>query len=110
MRLLFDQNLSYKLVDSLSDLFPDSTHLRLLELEEANDHTIWELAKKEDYIIVSKDSDFHQFSFLYGPPPKVIWISRGNCNTTEIETVLREHRDDIEKFVKNPESSFLEIS
>ena len=73
MKLLFDQNLSYKLVKSLENIFPDSSHVRNLDLEEADDLRVWKFAKEENYIIVSKDSDFLQFSFLYGPPPKAIW-------------------------------------
>lgn len=110
MQLLFDQNISYKLIELLSDIFPDSKHVKTLGLEEANDLAIWEFAKTEDYIIVSKDSDFHQFSFLYGPPPKVVWISRGNCSTREIESILRDHKNDLKVFWNNPEASFLEIS
>lgn len=110
MRLLFDQNISFRLVDSLSDIYPYSEHVKMLDLEEADDREIWDLAKAENYIIVSKDSDFHQFSFLYGPPPKVVWISKGNCSTTEIESALREHKDDIEKFSEDSDASFLEVS
>lgn len=110
MKLLFDENLSYKLVDSLQDVFPGSSHVRTLGLEESNDLEIWELAKTENYVIVSKDSDFHQYSFLYGPPPQVIWISKGNCSTQEIEEALRDHRQDLEVFIQDANASFLEIS
>lgn len=109
MKLLFDQNLSYKLVKSLKNIFPDSSHVRNLDLEEADDLRLWKFAKEENYIIVSKDSDFLQLSFLYGPPPKAIWISRGNCTTSEIEEILENHKQDIEDFSTSSEASFLEI-
>lgn len=79
-------------------------------LEEADDREIWDMAKKEDYIIVSKDSDFHQFSFLYGPPPKVVWISRGNCSSSEIKNILRTHVKDLQAFAEDSKASFLEIA
>lgn len=110
MKLLFDQNLSFKLVESLSDIFPDSKHVKMLGFEEVADREIWDFAKKHDYLIVSKDSDFHQFSFLYGPPPKVIWISKGNCSTSDIEAALRKHESDVKKFFDDNEASFLELS
>jgi len=71
MKLLFDPNLSYKLIGRLGDLFPDSEHVRNLNLHEADDRTVWEYARANGFAIVSKDEDFHQLSFLYGPPPKV---------------------------------------
>jgi predicted nuclease of predicted toxin-antitoxin system len=110
LRLLFDQNLSYKLVELLSDIYPDSKHVKALDLHKADDLEIWEFSKTKDYIIVSKDSDFHQYSFVYGPPPKVVWISKGNCSTSEIEAILREHKNDLKSFLDNPQASFLEVS
>ena len=57
----------------------------------SSDTDIWEFAKSNDYIIVSKDSDFHQRSFVIGFPPKVIWIQKGNCSTNEIQGILCKH-------------------
>ena len=110
MKFLFDQNLSFKLVDLLSNIYPASEHVKALGLKEADGRKIWDAAKNGNFIITSKDSDFHQLSFLYGPPPKVIWISRGNCSTVEIEDLLRNYQNDIELFSANPDASFLEIS
>lgn len=109
MKLLFDQNLSYRLVELLDDHFPKSEHVKLLSMEEASDSSIWEYARVNDFVIISKDSDFHQRSFLYGHPPKVIWIQRGNCSTDEIYNVILKHQKDIDRFLKNSDSSFLEI-
>jgi predicted nuclease of predicted toxin-antitoxin system len=58
VKLLFDQNLSYKLVHRLADLFPDSTHVREVSLQQAEDSVVWESAKQQGFMIVSKDSDF----------------------------------------------------
>ena len=69
MRLLFDHNISFKLVGRLADLFPGSEHLRNVNLHEADDRTIWEYARANSFVIVSKDEDFHQLSFLYGGAP-----------------------------------------
>ena len=60
MRLLFDQNLSFKLVRALADTYPDSVHVRDLEFLEADDASIWRYAAEHGLVIVSKDSDFHQ--------------------------------------------------
>ena len=65
MRLLFDNNLSPRLVDLLADLFPDSIHVRSIKFQKASDQEIWDYAKASKYVIASKDTDFHQRSFLY---------------------------------------------
>ena len=110
MKLLFDQNLSYRLVEALSAVFPESQHVRHIGLAGANDSDIWDYAQSHDFIIVSKDSDFHQRSLTFGPPPKVIWIQRGNCSTDDIIEILRLHADDIHTFAESSEPAFLELS
>jgi predicted nuclease of predicted toxin-antitoxin system len=95
MKLFFDHNLSCKLVGRLADLFPNSEHVRNVNLHEADDRMVWEYALANDFAIVSKDEDFHQLSFLYGAPPKMVWVRLGNCTTTDIEHALRRHHTDI---------------
>ena len=58
MRLLFDQNLSFRLVRLLADVCPDSIYVRDLDLLEADDATLWRYAAGHGLVIVSKDSDF----------------------------------------------------
>lgn len=107
MKLLFDENLSHKLVATLADVFPDSEHVRNVGLKAADDRLVWEYAAANDLIIVSKDSDFYQRSLLFGQPPKVIWIRRGNCSTADIEALLRGNFDDIEDFNDDAQEAFL---
>jgi predicted nuclease of predicted toxin-antitoxin system len=109
VKLLFDQNLSYRLVKALASEFPDSAHVRHVGLEKTPDGPVWEYAKANGFVIVSKASDFHQRSFVFGHPPKVVWIRRGNCSTSVIETILREHRDDILQFAESEQGSFLAL-
>jgi KTSC domain/Domain of unknown function (DUF5615) len=61
--------------------------VRDLGLDSALDIEVWEHAKQFGFTIVSKDTDFSQRGFLFGPPPKVVWIRLGNCSTKEIEDV-----------------------
>ena len=110
MKLLFDENLSPRLAAGLSDVFPGSVHVRDVRLSRASDAAIWDYARNHDFTIVSKDSDFHQVSFLRGPPPKVIWIRRGNCTTTDIEALLRSNRTEILAFGAEAEAAFLALS
>jgi predicted nuclease of predicted toxin-antitoxin system len=53
LRLLFDQILSSRLVRLLADVYPDSLHVRDLDLREADDATIWRYATEHRLVIVS---------------------------------------------------------
>ena len=109
MSLLFDQNLSLALVRLLADLYASSAHVREVGLHEADDVTIWRYAAEHDLVIVSKDSDFHQMSLLYGHPPKVIWLRVGNSPTRAIEALIRTHTATIHAFQTDPDVAFLAL-
>lgn len=109
MKLLLDENLSPSLVPALSADFPESTHVRELGLESETDQAVWDRARIDGYTLVSKDSDFRQLSFLFGPPPKVVWIRMGNCTTEEILTLLHARRADLHTFWADPDAAFLAL-
>ncbi len=100
MKLLFDENLSHKLARLLEDLFPDSIHVRNVGLKAANDSLVWQYALTNDLILVSKDADMHQRSFLFGPPPKVVWVRLGNCSTSDVEKLRRATAIQSKRFTK----------
>lgn len=102
MKLLFDQNLSPRLIDLLGDAFPGSEHVRNVGLARADDDVVWAYAAAKGLIIVSKDAEFHQRAVPYGPPPKIVWLRVGNCPTTTIATLLRRHKPEIEAFHTAP--------
>ena len=62
MKLLFDNNLSHKLVSRLGDIFPGSTHVMLENLDESGDSEIWTFAKNNGFVIATKDADFNEIS------------------------------------------------
>jgi predicted nuclease of predicted toxin-antitoxin system len=80
LKLLFDQKLSRKLVNRLTDIFPGASHVQFHGLNEVSDSEIWEFAKVQGFYIVTQDADFAERSRLYGSPPKVIWLRCGNEN------------------------------
>lgn len=73
--LLFDENLSPRLVDRLADIYPGSAHVSNVELDNAFDRAVWEYARQNDFMIVTKDADFSEMSLVSGFPPKIIWNS-----------------------------------
>ena len=98
MRLLLDENLSDGIVRRIIDLYPDSAHVKTLVLTNTDDSIIWEYANANNFVIVSKDSDFHQRSLLYGHPPKFIYLRIGNSPTSKIVQILRDNFDIIIQF------------
>ncbi len=110
MNFLFDENLSHMLAEYLSDVFPDSTHVRNVGLKSSGDPEVWKYAVENEFVIVSKDADMHDRSLIYGFPPKVIWIRLGNCSTKNVEDLIRKEREKILKFFEDDYASFLALS
>ena len=109
MKLLLDQNLSFRLVAILSRFFPGSRHVRYVNLERATDRDVWEYARDNGFTIITKDGDFHQLSLLHGPPPKVIWLQAGNASTSEIADLAMSRLSQIEAFGEDSEGSLLVV-
>jgi len=91
VKLLFDENLSHRLVDDLAALCPESTHVRSVGLARANDSTIWRYAQEHGFCIVTQDSDFVERALAQGTPPPVICLRLGNTSTHN----LRLSRDSL---------------
>ena len=109
MKLLFDQNISYKVVKGISSVFRESQHVSDVQLSQASDLEIWEYAKNNDLCIVSFDHDFIDLSTLKGNPLKIIWLRTGNTSTENIISLFQNSVFIIEDFLQNNESSFLEL-
>jgi predicted nuclease of predicted toxin-antitoxin system len=109
-RLLFDHNLSIRLVTRLEDVFQDTNHVFLAGLSQALDTEIWQFARENHYAIVTKDSDFSDLGVLLGTPPKVIWLRIGNASVYECEQYLREYASVIVDFLSIPETRLLTIT
>jgi predicted nuclease of predicted toxin-antitoxin system len=109
MKLLLDQNLSPRLVQRLVDLYADATHVSLVGLNRATDSAVWEYARANDCIIVTKDADFSDTSVLLGSPPKVIWLRLGNCTTSDVEQTMRRASVQIAVFAMDTTVGMLEL-
>ena len=110
MKLLFDQNLSHRLVDDLATEFPASAHVRDVGLASALDAEVWDYAAAEGFAIVSKDADFQQRALLYGHPPKVVWLRVGNASTSVIAALLRTRAEDVRACGADRSASVLALS
>ena len=110
MKLLFDENLSPRLCETLADVLAEAIHVREVGLKAADDADVWSYASQHGLAIVTKDADFRQRSFLFGHPPKVIWVRLGNCSTAAVEALLRRRADDVAAFLADGQKSFLALS
>lgn len=101
MRLLFDQNISHRIIDRLRQWMPEAKHIKELDLKGATDRQIWNFAKTQEYHIVTFDTDFYDLVTLYGHPPKVIWLRLGNTSTQNLIECLLKNRETIQQFLMN---------
>jgi len=99
MKLLFDQNISFRIISKLQDVFPEAKQVRELGLENSTDREIWEYAKRKDYSIVTFDADFYDMSNLYGHPPRIIWLRTGNRKTSDLAKLLTDRSVIIQEFL-----------
>jgi len=107
VKLLFDENLSGRLAESLADLYPGSEQVLALGFGGAEDGVVWEYARLHGLTIVSKDGDFYERSIQVGAPPKVIWIRLGNCRTAAVEMLLRNSEQTLTRFAGGEESCLM---
>lgn len=109
MKLLFDENLSSRLVASVGAFYPGSVHVSHVGLAGAPDQAIWAHAAAAGFVLVTKDEDFQRLSVLLGPPPKVIWIRLGNCSTADVGRILLMRIEQIALFVDHEDAAFLAL-
>ena len=109
MKLLLDQNISYKLIAQLNKLFPGTNHVARLNLDKASDLLIWNYAKDNDLIILTQDADFYELALLRGFPPKIIYLKCKNSSTQNIIKVITGSFQEIEEFYNNAQYACIEL-
>jgi predicted nuclease of predicted toxin-antitoxin system len=107
VKLLFDENLSHKLVQRPADLYPGSAHVVGVDLMTSPDREIWNFAKANAFVVVSTDLDFYDLATTLGPPPKLLWLRRWTHPTDDAERVLRREAIRISEFVNDAELGVL---
>lgn len=110
MKLLLDENLSWRLIKKVSLVFTEVTHVNSLQINQpASDISIWNYAKANGYTIVTKDDDFEKIVLIKKAPPKLIYLKTFNLNTNKISDLIIENKDDIITFINSTENDILEI-
>jgi predicted nuclease of predicted toxin-antitoxin system len=100
VKLLFDNNVSALLPGVVKRYFPGSQHVASLELDQFSDHQLWQYAKQNDFTIVTKDKDFYHLANSVGQPPKVVWLTIGNCTNRELIVLVEASIEAITQFIK----------
>ena len=110
MKLLFDQNISYRILKKIPDVYSGSSHVKFEGLMNASDLEIWEYARLHQFIIVTQDSDFNDLYLLKGFPPKILWFQTSNLGTDDLALILKNRQSDVLNFIDNGELGCLELS
>ena len=86
MNFLVDAQLPPGLARWISSHGHDATHVFDIGLRAADDPVIWEHARAENAVIISKDEDFVDRWLLSETPVALIWIRKGNCSNQALMT------------------------
>jgi predicted nuclease of predicted toxin-antitoxin system len=66
MTLLFDENISFRIVNKIIDIFPGSLHVTDLNTPIKKDIDIFHHAKAYNLTIVTQDEDFYDLQLING--------------------------------------------
>ncbi|BAZ68066.1 hypothetical protein NIES4106_28240 [Fischerella sp. NIES-4106] len=89
MTIWIDAHLSPAIATWISDTFGiEALSLRDIGLRDAEDSEIFEAAKVQEIIFMTKDSDFVDLVERLGSPPKIIWLTCGNTSNAKLREIL----------------------
>lgn len=103
MKLLFDQNISFRIISKINSIFPEAAQVRQLNIENYSDIEIWNFAKTNGYTVITFDADFFDISNIKGHPPKIIWLRFGNTTTNYLAGILNSKQEIIKNFISKEE-------
>lgn len=110
MRLLFDQNISFRVVRQLKATLPDVRSVWECGLFNADDYQIWEYARQHEYTVVTFDRDIPDIGSVKGFPPKIIWLRTGNLRNQAVVLLFESRADEFIDFIDNEQKGCLMIS
>ncbi|MCX6217101.1 DUF5615 family PIN-like protein [Spirosoma sp.] len=109
MQLLFDQNISFRVVKQLKTTFPEVIGVRECGLVNVDDYKIWEYARQNNYTVVTFDKDIPDIGSVKGFPPKIIWLRTGNMSNQAILTLFLDYSEQFAAFIANEKKGCLMI-
>lgn len=109
MKILVDQNIAPRLIENVMDIFPDSLHINSISPVLNSDQDIWKYALNNNFVLVTTDANFFDYSILAEKAPKTIFIKGNLITTNKLEWTLRVNSESIEQFVDSDPSICLTI-
>jgi predicted nuclease of predicted toxin-antitoxin system len=109
-RLLFDQNLSPRLVNQVADRFQGSLHVLDVGLSVAPNAEVLEFAHGQDLVVVTKDKDFADLVTSRGNGPRILWVMLGNVTTDEISKAILDDADSIHRLLDDPDVQIVQLT
>lgn len=109
MRLLFDQNISFRVVKQLKATFPEVVGVRECGLFNVDDYQIWEYARQNNHTVVSFDEDIPDIGSVRGFPPNIIWLRTGNLSNQSIIDLFKDHSEQFAAFIANERKGCLMV-
>ncbi|MEL7226289.1 MAG: DUF5615 family PIN-like protein [Cyanobacteria bacterium P01_D01_bin.36] len=91
MTIWVDAHLSPAIATWISStLHIEALALRDLNLRDSEDTEIFDAARAQKAIVMTKDSDFMDLVERLGPPPQIIWLTCGNTSNVHLREILGE--------------------
>ena len=110
MKILIDQNISFRIINYISSFFTEVEHVKSLQLMDADDYHIFMSARQLGFAaVLTQDEDFYNLLLEHGAPPKIIWLRTGNCSTSFLGETIMRHALLIEDFLIDDGQDCLEI-
>lgn len=81
MKFLVDNQLPLQIARHLAAGGHPSVHVAEVGLDEASDAAVWDWARQEDRVVVSKDEDFFFLASRPDDTGRLVWVRLGNCRT-----------------------------
>jgi predicted nuclease of predicted toxin-antitoxin system len=110
MKILIDQNISFRLISRIEAAFPEIQHVKSLDLINTDDLKIFMYARSNNFdAILTIDEDFYNILLTKGLPPKIIWLRLHNATVANQAKVILDNTLTIYQFLKDENSDCLEI-
>ena len=110
MKILIDQNISFRLIAHINQVLPNIHHVKTLGLINAPDYQIFRYARENNFdAILTLDEDFYNIVLAHGTPPKIIWLRLKNASVVTQAQHIMNNLLLIHHFFKDDKTDCLEI-
>ncbi|MDP1659398.1 MAG: DUF5615 family PIN-like protein [Methylotenera sp.] len=104
MKYWIDAQLPPSLAAWLAEQFSvNAVALRDIGLRDAEDDEIFKVARLQNAVVITKDSDFVDLVLRLGAPPQILWITCGNVSNIHLRKLLSATFESAHQMLKNGE-------